>query len=275
MIFVLTGCDVVVLNPSGDIANQQSHLIIVATILISLIIVPVIILIIIFAWRYRESNNAASYKPDWNYSIRIELIIWGAPLLIIIVLGILTWVNTHKLDPYHKLTRLDAQHIISLNVKPLTIEVVALDWKWLFIYPEQNIAVINEIAVPINTPLHFKITASSVMNSFYIPALAGQIYAMPGMQTELNAVINKSGKYDGFSANYSGHGFSDMRFKFYGLNNSNFNQWIKMIKSNNKTLEQINYRLLEKPSINNPVEYFSMIDSNLYRAIIKRCINLS
>lgn len=275
IVFILTGCNAVVLNSSGDIANQHSHLIIISTLLISLIIIPVIILIIIFSWHYRENNNMACYRPNWNYSVWLELIIWGVPLLIIIILGSLTWINTHKLDPYRKLTRLDAQHLISSNIKPLTIEVVALDWKWLFIYPEQKIAVINEVAAPINIPIHFKITASSVMNSFYIPALAGQIYAMPGMQTELNAVINKSGKYNGFSANYSGRGFSDMHFKFYGLNNSNFNEWIKMIKLSKNTLQQTDYQLLEKPSINNSVQYFSMIDPILYEAIIKRCIGVN
>jgi cytochrome o ubiquinol oxidase subunit 2 len=194
---LLAGCNTVVLNPSGDIANQQGRLIIISTILMLLIIVPVIVLIGLFAWRYRQNNTAARYEPDWDHSTQLELVIWGAPLLIIIALGLLTWISTHTLDPYRKLSRLDAQRPIPENVKPLIVEVVALDWKWLFIYPEQGIATVNELAAPVDRPIEFRITASTVMNSFYIPALAGQIYAMPGMQTKLNAVINKPGEFLG------------------------------------------------------------------------------
>ena len=167
---LLAGCDWVVLNPSGDIASQQGQLIVVSTLLMLLIIVPVIALTILFAWRYRKSNTEAKYEPDWDHSTQLELVIWGAPLLIIIALGLITWISTHKLDPYRPLDRLDANRPISAAAEPLTIEVVALDWKWLFIYPEQGIATINELATPVDVPIRFKITASTVMNSFYIPA---------------------------------------------------------------------------------------------------------
>ncbi|HZS79988.1 MAG TPA: ubiquinol oxidase subunit II, partial [Herbaspirillum sp.] len=182
----LAGCNTVVLNPSGDVAQQQGRLIVVSTVLMLLVIVPVIALTVLYAWHYRQSNTAARYEPDWAHSTQLELIIWGAPLLIIIALGLVTWVTTHTLDPYRKLSRIDAQRPILEHIKPLTVEVVALDWKWLFIYPEQGIATVNELAAPVNVPINFKITASSFMNSFYIPALAGQIYAMPSMQTALN-----------------------------------------------------------------------------------------
>ena len=146
-----------------------------------------------FAWRYRQSNKEATYTPDWDHSTQLELVIWAAPLLIIIALGALTWISSHTLDPFRPLRRLDAARAIPAQVKPLTIEVVALDWKWLFIYPEQGIATVNEVAAPVDVPINFKITASSVMNSFFVPALAGQVYAMPGMQTQLNAVMNSPG----------------------------------------------------------------------------------
>jgi len=269
---LLAGCNTVVLNPSGDIASQQGRLIVISTILMLLIIVPVIALTVLFAWRYRKSNTAARYEPDWDHSTQLELVIWGAPLLIIIALGLLTWISTHTLDPYRKLSRLDAQRPIPENVKPLTVEVVALDWKWLFIYPEQGIATVNELAAPVDRPIEFKITASTVMNSFYIPALAGQIYAMPGMQTKLNAVINKPGEFEGFSANYSGAGFSDMRFKFHGVSDEDFDAWVKKVKSSGGALQRAQYIALEKPSIKDPVQHFNAVDGTLFHAILNRCV---
>ena len=186
----LSGCDLLLLNPPGDIAWQQGRLIVQSTYLMLLIIVPVIILTLLFAWRYRASNRDATYKPEWDHSTQLELVIWSAPLMIIIALGAITWISTHTLDPYRPLDRIAEGKPVAEGVKPLEIEVVALDWKWLFLYPEQGIATLNEVAAPVDRPIKFKITAEHVMNSFYIPALAGQIYAMPGMQTILHAVMN-------------------------------------------------------------------------------------
>ena len=260
------------MNPSGDIASQQGRLIVVSTILMLLIIVPVIALTIWFAWRYRKNNTAARYEPDWDHSTQLELVIWGAPLLIIIALGLLTWISTHTLDPYRPLSRLDANRPIPADTKTLTVEVVALDWKWLFIYPEQGIATVNELAAPVDMPIRFKITSSAIMNSFFIPALAGQIYAMPGMQTSLNAVINRPGEYDGFSANYSGAGFSDMKFKFHGMTAENFENWVKTTKAASGKLDRADYLQLEKPSEKEPVRYYGAVDPSLYHAILNRCI---
>ncbi|MGH8629559.1 MAG: ubiquinol oxidase subunit II, partial [Burkholderiales bacterium] len=222
LLAVLAGCDAVVLRPSGDIAAQQRDLVVWSTILMLLVIVPVMLLTAVFAWRYRQSNRDAVYDPEWHHSTQLELVIWSAPLLIIIALGALTWIGTHTLDPYRPLSRLDASRPLPADVKPLKVQVVALDWKWLFIYPEQGIASINEMAAPVDVPIEFQITASTVMNSFFVPALAGQIYAMPGMQTKLHAVINRAGDYEGFSANYSGEGFSHMRFRFAGVSAAGF-----------------------------------------------------
>ena len=271
---LLAGCNTVVMNPSGDIAAQQGHLIFVSTMLMLLIIVPVIVLTFWFAWRYRQSQTDAAvpYDPEWDHSTMLELVIWGAPLLIIIALGLLTWITTHTLDPYRPLERIDAQHPVSAEVKPLDVEVVALDWKWLFIYPEQGVATVNELVAPVNTPIRFKITASTVMNSFYIPALAGQIYAMPGMETALNAVINKEGDYQGFSANYSGAGFSDMRFTFHGVSADGFNQWVQSTKAAGGALDRPVYQDLEQPSVNPPVRRFAKVDADLYHAILNRCV---
>lgn len=269
---LLAGCNTVVLNASGDIAKQQGQLLVVSTLLMLLIIVPVLFLIGLFAWKYRKNNVEAQYSPEWDHSTSLELIIWGAPLLIIIVLGLLTWISTHTLDPYRKLSRLDENRPIPANVKPIRVEVVALDWKWLFIYPDLGIASLNELAAPVDVPIEFQITASTVMNSFYIPALAGQIYAMPGMQTTMNAVINHPGEFDGFSANYSGAGFSDMKFKFHGLNQTEFDHWVATFKDK-ATLDRTVYAELEKPSIKDPIRHYGVVDASLYHAILNRCVS--
>jgi len=267
----LAGCNMVVMSPSGDIANQQRDLIIVSTVLMLLIIIPVLFLTLLFAWRYRRSNTAATYDPNWHHSTRLEIVIWSAPLAIIIALGAVTWISTHKLDPYRPLDRLDAERTVPADTKPLTVEVVALDWKWLFFYPDLGIATVNELAAPVDVPINFKITSSSMMNSFYIPALAGQIYAMPGMQTRLHAVINKEGIFDGFSANYSGDGFSHMRFKFHGLTQQGFNDWVGRVKSQGTALNRDAYLKLEKPSEKEPVRYYASAETGLYDAILNLC----
>lgn len=271
---LLAGCNTVLMNPSGDIANQQGRLIVVSTVLMLIIIVPVIALTLFFAWRYRQSNKEADYSPDWDHSTQLELAIWGAPLLIIIALGAITWISTHTLDPYRPLSRLDAERPIPAEAKPLVVEVVALDWKWLFIYPEQGFATVNEMAAPVDRPITFKITASSVMNSFFIPALAGQIYAMPGMETKLHAVINKPGEFEGFSANYSGAGFSGMRFKFHGLSEGDFDQWVQKVKAGKDgELTREQYKKLEVPSEREPVRHYAAVAPDLYDAILNLCVD--
>ncbi|TFW33729.1 ubiquinol oxidase subunit II [Massilia horti] len=268
----LAGCNAVVMNPSGDIAKQQAHLIVISTLLMLLIIVPVIILTIAFARKYRASNKDAKYEPDWDHSTKLELVIWGAPLLIIIALGLITWIYTHKLDPYRPLERIDHMRPISTSTKPLEVQVVAMDWKWAFFYPEQGIATVNELVLPVDVPVRFKITATSVMNAFYVPELAGMIYAMPGMETELNAVQNKPVKSEGFSANYSGAGFSDMRFGYRGVTQADFDSWVQSVKSGGGELNRTNYLELEKPSIKDPVRHYGTVEPTLYNLVLNRCV---
>ncbi len=270
---MLAGCNTVVMNPSGFIATQQGQLIVVSTVLMLLIIVPVIGLTIFFAWKYRASNTEATYEPDWDHSTLLELLIWSAPLLIIIALGAVTWISTHTLDPYRPLKEINEGRAVPEGTKPLVVEVVALDWKWLFIYPDEGIAMVNEMAAPVDRPITFKITSSSVMNSFYIPALAGQIYAMPGMQTTLHAVINEPGKFEGFSANFSGAGFSHMRFAFHGLNNDDFAKWVQTAKADGKTLSRDEYLKLEKPSEREPVRRYASVAPDMFSAIVNRCVD--
>ena len=271
---LLSGCDAVLFSPSGDIARQQRDLIIISTVLMLLIVVPVIVMILHFAWKYRESNKAAEaeYAPDWNHSTVLELLIWSAPLLIIIALGAITWTSTHKLDPYRPLDQVAQGRPLVPGVKPLRVDVVALDWKWLFLYPEQGIATVNEMAAPVDRPIEFHITASTVMNAFFVPSLAGMIYAMPGMETQLNAVMNKTGDFEGISANYSGAGFSDMRFRFHSLPQGEFDAWVAKAKGGGGELSREDYLKLEQPSEKEPVRYYGSVAPGLYNAILNRCV---
>jgi cytochrome o ubiquinol oxidase subunit 2 len=269
---LLSGCGTVLMNPSGDVAIQQRNLIIMSTVLMLLIIVPVIVLTLVFARRYRADNKDAVYDPDWHHSTQLEVVIWSAPLAIIIALGAITWLATHTLDPYRPLTRLDASRPLPPDVKHLDIQVVALDWKWLFLYPEQGIATVNELVAPVDVPVSFKITSATVMNSFFIPALAGQVYAMAGMQTQLHAVINREGVYNGFSANYSGAGFSRMNFAFHGMSQEGFDQWVAKVKEGGEPLDRAGYLELEKPSERTPVQHFASVENGLYDAILNMCV---
>jgi cytochrome o ubiquinol oxidase subunit 2 len=269
---MLCACHSVVLNPSGDVAQQQRDLLIYSTVLMLIVIVPVMAMTVLFAWRYRRSNRAARYEPEWDHSIYLELFIWAAPLLIIIGLGGLTWVGTHLLDPYRTLGRIKPGKSMATAASPLKVDVVALDWKWLFIYPQYGIATINELAAPVDRPIEFRITASSVMNSLFIPALAGQIYAMPGMETQLHAVANTAGDYQGFSANYSGAGFSGMHFLFRALADRDFDDWLARMRAGGDVLRRSDYLRLVQPSENEPVHGFAAVDPSLYRAILNRCV---
>lgn len=269
---LLGGCSAVVLDPAGDLAVQQGNLVIFSTVLMLLIIVPVMALIALFAWRYRATNKDAPYSPEWHHSTALELVIWAAPLLIIICLGAVTWTSTHLLDPYRPIGRLDAGRAVAATAKPVRVQVVALDWKWLFIYPDYGIATVNELAAPVDRPLQFDLTASNVMNAFYIPALVGQIYAMPGMTTKLNAVINHPGNYTGFSSNFSGDGFSGMHFRFHAVSEGAFDQWVARVRAGGGKLDRQGYLGLAKPSANTPVMRFASVTPGLFDAAANRCV---
>jgi len=277
---LLGGCQWVLLAPSGDVALQQRNILLTSTALMLIIILPVMALTVFFAWRYRSSARA-TYDPEWHHSLPLEVVIWAVPLLIIIAIGAITWMGTHLLDPFRPLGRISAGKAAIMAKageaapmpKPLVIQAVALDWKWLFLYPEQGIASLNEVVAPVDRPVEFRITASTVMNSLFIPALAGQIYAMPGMQTKLNAVINHAGDFQGFSANYSGAGFSDMRFVFRGVEEKAFGDWVQAAREKGSPLGREAYLELEKPSEREPVRFFRDVAPDLYGAIVNRCVD--
>ncbi|MGV3576561.1 MAG: ubiquinol oxidase subunit II, partial [Devosia sp.] len=268
---LLAGCNAVVMAPAGDVAVQQRDLIIIATVLMLLIIIPVMVLVVLFARKYRQGNNAR-YEPDWDHSTQLELVIWAAPLAIIICLGAVTWVSTHLLDPYRQLGRIGPDRPVAAEVEPLEVEVVALDWKWMFIYPQYDIATVNELVTTVDRPISFKLTSSTVMNAFYIPAMAGMIYAMPGMQTRLHGVINIPGEYKGISAHYSGAGFSNMNFVVKGVDEASFDAWVEETKASNDTLDRSRFLELEKPSEAVPVMRFADVEPGLYTAIVNMCV---
>ena len=270
---MLGGCNLVLLHPAGDVARQQSDLMIASVILMALIIVPVLIAVGVIAWRYRASNESAEYDPEWDHSTQLELVVWAAPLLIIIVLGAMTWIGTHQLDPYRSLTRIHAGRPVAADTRPLEVEVVSLNWKWLFFYPQYGIATVNELAAPVDMPIHFNLTSTETMNSFFIPSLAGQVYSMPGMQTVLNAVINKPGDFDGFSSNYSGHGFTDMRFRFHGMSPQDFSQWVARVRADGTDLDTPAFDRLNQPSRAEPVHYYARFDADLYHRILNQCVD--
>jgi cytochrome o ubiquinol oxidase subunit 2 len=273
ILLALGGCNLVLLNPDGYVARQQSDIMINTTIIIALIVVPVLIAIAVVAWRYRASNTQAQFDAKWDHSPQLELLVWAVPLLIIIAVGAVSWTGTHQLDPYRSLDKIAKNKPVPADTKPLEVEVVSLRWKWLFFYPDYGIATVNELAAPVDVPIRFKLTADTMMDSFFIPALVGQIYTMPGMQTILHGVINTPGEYKGFSANYSGAGFTDMRFTFHGMSQKDFDNWVKKVRSKDLALDRSAYDKLRQPSRAEPIHYYDHFSPDLYERILNRCVD--
>lgn len=259
--FLISRGDVPVLNTQGMIADRQRDLIIFTVILSLFVVVPVFTLLGVIAWRFREGNTKANYRPDWDHSHLLEAVWWGLPFLIIIVLSWVIWVSSHELDPYRPLDH---------DKKPVAVQVVALQWKWLFIYPEHGIATVNEVAFPVNTPVNFKITADAPMNSFWIPSLGGQVYAMNGMSTKLHLMANNVGDYNGSSSNISGKGFAGMKFIAHAQTDKGFERWLQMAKQSSKTLDKTEYEKLAKPSEDVPAMTYVLKDLDLYDTIVNK-----
>lgn len=269
---LLAACQGAVLDPAGDVARQQRDIIYISTGLMLLIIVPVMILIVVFAWRYRKGQGG-TYDPHFDHSTSLELVIWTAPLMIIIALGALTWSSTHLLDPFRPIEpAATAQEAGAPARAPLRVQVVSLDWKWLFIYPEQGIATVNELVLPVNRPVRFDITSSNMMNTFYAPTMAGMIYAMPGMRSTLHAVLDRPVVSEGFSGNYSGAGFSDMRFKLRGVPDADFARWVAEARGAGRALDTPAYLELLRPSEKVPAMRFAAVQPELFRRILERCV---
>ena len=258
----LAGCSGGVLDPKGQVGMDEKNLIILCTILMLIVVVPVIVLTLYFAWKYRASRDFEIYTPKWAHSTKIEAVVWSIPILIVISLSVITWRSTHALDPYSPLEG-QGEH--------LTVEVVSLNWKWLFIYPEQGIATVNELVFPANKPVAFKITSESTMNSFFIPQLGSQIYSMAGMETKLHLIANEPGTYKGISSNYSGAGFTGMKFNAIATpTEGDFNDWVASVKQAQTPLTSASYEQLAKPSENNPVTYYSEVSEGLFHDIVMK-----
>jgi cytochrome o ubiquinol oxidase subunit 2 len=255
-----------VLHPHGIVALQERNIMFITVLLSAIVVVPVFLLLFYFAWRYRAGSvhTELRHAPNWDHdSWQAEFVWWLAPLMIIAILAVITWKSSHDLDPYKAL---------SSTVAPITIDVVALDWKWLFIYPEQGIATVNYLEIPVNTPVHFQITSNAPMNSFWIPSLGGQIMAMPGMQTQLNLVANSTGTFNGSSANISGRGFAGMTFLVHAVSSDDFSNWTSNIQKQAHPLDAGTYAELSKPSQYVPPLYYSSVEEGLYTGSIMKTL---
>jgi cytochrome o ubiquinol oxidase subunit 2 len=229
-----------------------------ATAIMLAVVIPVILLTFGFAWWFRAGNRHARYRPDWEYSGRIELIIWAIPALVILFLGGIAWVGSHQLDPPRPLQS---------NAQPLEIQVVSLDWQWLFIYPGQGVASLNHMVIPTGVPVQFSLTSTSVMNSFFIPQLGSQIYTMAGMTTHLNLQADDRGTYQGLSAQFSGDGFSDMRFKVDAVSDQDFQSWVSTTRTQAGRLDPATFAELARPSKVKAPATYAEISGGLFEAI--------
>lgn len=253
---------VAVMSPDGSISRQERNLMFLVLALCAVVVIPVFALTVAIALKYREGNKRPKkYQPNWDGSRKLELTWWGIPIAIITTLAIVAWFSSYRLDPFKTLA--------SSNPS-MEIQVVSLDWKWLFIYPKQNIATVNYARLPVNTPVDFHITSDSVMNSFWIPNLGGQMYSMPGMDTQLNLVANKAGNYYGSSANISGQGFAGMHFTAAATSKADFDSWVKSVKQSTYNLDFATYQNLAKPSQNTPVTYYASTAPGLFDYVVDK-----
>jgi cytochrome o ubiquinol oxidase subunit II len=255
----LGACSQGVLDPQGPIASAQRLLLFNSTAIMLVVVIPVIVATLVFAWWYRSSNTRANRSTDESYEGRLEFVVWSIPALTVILLGGVIWISSHQLDP---------RAPIPGNGDPLRVDVVALDWKWLFIYPDQTVAAVNQLVIPAGTPVKFRLTSATVMNSFFVPQLGSQIYTMGGMTTHLNLLADKPGEYPGFSANFSGDGFSWMRFVVKSVPAGDFNAWLEQARGTGSDLDDASYAELAKPSQNVPPTTYRSVEPKLFERIL-------
>jgi cytochrome o ubiquinol oxidase subunit 2 len=255
----LTGCGPNILEPEGPIGAAEKSILIDSLAIMLAIVVPTILTIFAFAWWYRASNTQARYLPDFEYSGSIEMVVWGIPLLVIMLLGGVSWISSHQLDP--------AQPLDS-KIKPIEVQVVSMDWKWLFIYPDQKIASLNQLVVPVGTPIHLSLTSASVLSAFFIPQLGSMIYTMNGMATQLNLEADKIGVLYGLSSHFNGDGFSDMNFEVHVVSLEDFTSWGNTGGNGSPSLDAQSYGELANQSIHVKPATFRLADSKLFQSIV-------
>jgi cytochrome o ubiquinol oxidase subunit 2 len=255
------GVDVAVLNPQGEIADRQRTLLVFASALSLIIVIPVYMLLLFFAWRYRDGNKKAAYRPDWASNKWLEIIWWGIPCVLIAILAVMAYRTSHELDQFRPLDS---------ATKPVEIQVVALQWKWLFIYPEQQVASVNLMPIPEKTPINLSLTSDAPMNAFWVPSLGSQMYAMSGMSSKLHILANHTGDFLGSSANISGEGFADMAFTVRAQTREDFDSWIDATRGHTEGLDMTSYAELAKPgTVDQPV-FYTLADAELYDKIIMK-----
>jgi cytochrome o ubiquinol oxidase subunit II len=262
------------LSPAGPVAALQKFHLVQVTLISLIVVLPVLILVPILAWRYRASNTKARYMPDWDFSHTLEWLMWGGPIAIVAALSAYLWIDTHKLDPYKQLASAKP---------PLQVQVVGLDWKWLFIYPEYHIATVGQMAFPQDRPVSLKLTSDTVMQSFMVSALGGQIYDMPGMVTRLNLKADRTGTFTGLNTQYSGDGFQDQTFKALSMKPKAFDAWVAKVQKDGIGLNTVSYKLLGRkstpdqvraalgtPVMPKSVVYFSDVPSGFFKRIVAK-----
>lgn len=254
---------IAVLFPKGIIGIEQLNLLLILQAVMLLVVLPVYALTFIFSWKYRADNKKATYDPDLIDSPLAEVIWWGLPIVLTAAIAVLTFIKTHELDPYRPIAS-------KSDKKPMTIQVVALQWKWLFLYPDEGVASLNFLQFPEQTPIHFQITADAPMNSFWIPALGGQIYAMPSMQTQLYLIADQAGDYRGSSANLSGTGFANMHFIARASSDEEFAQWVAEAKQSSSVLDKSTYSDLAAPNAESPVKTYQLSEPTLFSHILMK-----
>jgi cytochrome o ubiquinol oxidase subunit 2 len=259
----LAGCNPAVLDPQGPIGAAEKTILIDSMAIMLAIVIPTIIAIFGVAWWYRSSNRRARYLPDWEYSGQLELIVWAIPLLTIMLLGGVAWIGSHDLDPAKPLPSKD---------EPLNVQVVSLDWKWLFIYPDQHLASVNRLVIPAGTPIHFSLTSASVMNAFFVPELGTMIYTMNRMATQVNLSADKPGKYFGLSSHFSGDGFADMHFDVEALPPSDFFAWLGAVRAGGPALTPQSYAELAKQGIVATPFTYRAVDDDMFEKIVAQAL---
>ncbi|MBP0595045.1 ubiquinol oxidase subunit II [Paraburkholderia sp. LEh10] len=261
----LGGCSWVLFNSKGSVGLQERDLIILCMGLMLIVVIPAIVLTFVFAWQYRASNHKATYMPEWAHSTRIEAVVWGIPIVIIVTLAIIVWKSTHRLDPSRPL---------DVPGQPVNVEVIATDGKWIFIYPDLGIATINQLVFPAHRQVAFSITSNSTMGTFFIPQLGGEIYAMAGMRTQLHLMANEEGKFHGMSGNFNGPGFSDMKFVAMATSEDGFQRWVKQVQTSPNTLDFNTFKKVAKPSQGDAIAQFSRVQPGLFKAVIDQYVGL-
>ncbi len=254
-----------VLSPIGPVGAAERTILLDALAIMLAIVVPTIVATLAFAWWYRAGNTRARYLPNFQYSGQLELLVWSVPALVVLFLGGIAWISSHDLDPAQPLTWATPAHEAR---KPLEVEVVSLDWKWLFIYPEQHVASINRLVVPTGVPLHLRVTSATVMNVFFVPRLGSEIYSMNGMATQINLQADRPGRYPGLSANFSGDGFSDMHFTLESVDCEQFNTWVTGARASGDALDETTYRALLRQSANLQPYTYRDVAAGLFNRIV-------